>query len=515
MVTMKRSVDADGFMTQSRRRSRPIEENSKMSSDEKLRDRNNIKVERKIIGASMGKKGWKDVIHLAIWSGARRRFCWLSFKAGIWLVRILKTQANGGDGKLPKWNFREDEDWMFAIREKNEYGEYIRLQVSHNKTYPDTLFFPAGNNGVGWRDTGIYLESLLFSASHKKERKVTEKPVLTASNAWFGSSRDDYAQQNKGQIKLPPTTPSSDQGLDSIWQRTLVVEVAPVIDFEWTEVGKWITAKFGWSLGFELQPIDEFKAVFTVKTFAEFSRVRKIGNWKVGNVDVHTYPWFAGINAIHKPNPESLKKKWVGIKGVPYNLWNFSTFKIIGNKFGGLVDVCPETSMATDLTEIRVLVVGPVSNGVWCEEIILDNKGVWAEIRCFGEMLEPSRHEVKPVHISVDRMEPPPGFFWHRKSSPVTCNIEDEVRLRGNMSVVLQRDNNLVTNKAGCSQSAKAVYYGCEKRDESDRKPWCKLPSLSSSLTPTVKAQCPSRNWEESEEASIAQKARKLSSLAL
>ncbi|MCL7041236.1 hypothetical protein MKW94_029217, partial [Papaver nudicaule] len=375
MVTMKRSVDADGFMTQSRRRSRPIEENSKMSSDEKLRDRNNIKVERKIIGASMGKKG---------------------------------------------------------------------LQVSHNKTYPDTLFFPAGNNGVGWRDTGIYLESLLFSASHKKERKVTEKPVLTASNAWFGSSRDDYAQQNKGQIKLPPTTPSSDQGLDSIWQRTLVVEVAPVIDFEWTEVGKWITAKFGWSLGFELQPIDEFKAVFTVKTFAEFSRVRKIGKWKVGNVDVHTYPWFAGINAIHKPNPESLKKKWVGIKGVPYNLWNFSTFKIIGNKFGGLVDVCPETSMATDLTEIRVLVVGPVSNGVWCEEIILDNKGVWVEIRCFGEMLEPSRHEVKPVHISVDRMEPPPGFFWHRKSSPVTCNIEDEVRLRGNMSVVLQWDNNLV-----------------------------------------------------------------------
>ncbi|KAI3856209.1 hypothetical protein MKX03_027791, partial [Papaver bracteatum] len=91
----------------------------------------------------MGKKGIRDIIHVAIWSGNKRRFCWLSFKAGIWLARILKLEANGSDGKSLKWDFREDEDWMLAVREENEFGEFIRLQVSHNKAYPETLFFPA------------------------------------------------------------------------------------------------------------------------------------------------------------------------------------------------------------------------------------------------------------------------------------------------------------------------------------------------------------------------------------
>ncbi|KAI3942443.1 hypothetical protein MKW98_013095, partial [Papaver atlanticum] len=122
MVNFNRSVDQDGFMTQSRRRTgqrecnsvKTFEENGRMRSDMKVKDRKNIKVERKIIGASMGKKGNRDIIHVAIWSGNKRRFCWLSFKGGIWLARILKMKANGGDGKSLKWNFREDEDWMLA-----------------------------------------------------------------------------------------------------------------------------------------------------------------------------------------------------------------------------------------------------------------------------------------------------------------------------------------------------------------------------------------------------------------
>ncbi|KAI3864151.1 hypothetical protein MKW98_031743, partial [Papaver atlanticum] len=149
MVNISRTVDKDGFVTQSRRRSRPSECNPSNSfvgngstrSDVKVRDWKNIKVERKIIGASMGKKGRNDVVHVAIWSGNKRRFCWINFRGGIWLARLLKREANGGDGKLSKWNFRENEDWMLAVREENVYGEFIRLQVSHNKAYPDTLFF--------------------------------------------------------------------------------------------------------------------------------------------------------------------------------------------------------------------------------------------------------------------------------------------------------------------------------------------------------------------------------------
>ncbi|KAI3837243.1 hypothetical protein MKX03_004128 [Papaver bracteatum] len=463
MVNINRTTDKDGFVSQTRRRSRSSEckslrtyqENGRLRPDVTVRNGKNIKVERKVIGASMGRKGKIDVIHVAIWSGNKRRFCWLSFRAGIWLARILKMEANGGDGKLSKWNFREDEDWMLAVREKNGYGEFIRLQVSHNKTYPDTLFFPAGNNGVGWWDTCIFLEDLISSVSKKKEKKVIreELPVNPTSNAWFDTNRKDCMQHQKVQNQL--IIQNFDKGLNSFWQRILVVEIASLgIDFEWKEVGTWIMAKFGWTIGFELQPIYELKAVFTVNSFAEFSRVKNFSNWNVGAFGIRIYPWFGAINAIHKPNLESINKQWVGIKGVPYNLWDYSTFKIIGDKFGGLIDVSPESSMATDLSKIRILVVGPVSNGVWCKELIIDNRGMWVEIRSIGETLQPSREDMKPVSITPDRSNHPLGFFWQRKPTPVICNKEDDARLRGSMAVAeeSQRVSGHVLVEEGCTQ---------------------------------------------------------------
>ncbi|KAI3882877.1 hypothetical protein MKX03_001761 [Papaver bracteatum] len=410
MVNYNRHVDQDGFITQSRRRIgqrecnsvKTYEDNGRMRSDVKVNDRKNIKVERKIIGASMGKKGIRDIIHVAI-----------CFKAGIWLARILKLEANGGDGKSLKWNFREDEDWMLAVREENEFGEFIRLHVYHNKAYPETLFLPAGNNGVGWWDTGFFWDELMTSVSKIKERRVIrdEFPVKPVANAWFEPKRKDWSQHKKDQFQTSLIKPKSDQGLDSLWIRTLVVEVTSATrNFEWKDVGRWVMEKFGWSFGFDLQPIDGVRDVFVVTTFAELSRVKKIGNWKRGTVDIRIFSWFAGINEISKPEPESIKNKWVGVKGIPYNRWDFSTFKIIGDKFGGLIVVSPESSMATYLSEIRVLVLGPVSNGVWCEESTIGNKEVWAEIRVIGEILETSREDLKPVSIIADRIEPPLDF---------------------------------------------------------------------------------------------------------
>ncbi|KAI3857645.1 hypothetical protein MKW98_028909, partial [Papaver atlanticum] len=67
MVNFIRTVDKDGFTTESRRRSRlaehvpisirGVEENSKIRSDSRLNQGKSIKVERKVIGGSMGKKG--------------------------------------------------------------------------------------------------------------------------------------------------------------------------------------------------------------------------------------------------------------------------------------------------------------------------------------------------------------------------------------------------------------------------------------------------------------------------
>lgn len=93
MVNRNRIVDEEGFMTVARNNngSRIIKDGEVNGGRrlEMLSKGKSVRVEKKIIGGSMGKKG-------SIWSGIHRRFCWLTFRAGVWLSRMLKKEAKGG-----------------------------------------------------------------------------------------------------------------------------------------------------------------------------------------------------------------------------------------------------------------------------------------------------------------------------------------------------------------------------------------------------------------------------------
>ncbi|KAI3910898.1 hypothetical protein MKW98_022585 [Papaver atlanticum] len=422
MVNYNKTMDKEGFTTTIRRRSRFVErvpktirgyeDKDRIQSDLPSRQGKSIKVERKIIGGSMGKKGSRDIIHLAIWSGIRRQFCWLSFRAGLWLFRLLKKEASCGGGKVLDWNFREHEDWMLAMRKKNENGEFICLQVSHNKEYPSTMYFPAGSNGAGWWEAGEILS------------------VKSDANAWSVPVQIEEISHDKPQKHLPLIKSSAKQELNSLWERTMVVEVFSN-DLDWKEVGLWIMDKFGRSFGFDLQPIDDSKAVFTIKTTAEFSRVSQIKLWKVGDIEIHLYPWFTGINTILGPTPMEINEAWIGVRGIPFNLWDYSTFKAIGDKYGGLAEVFRETTMATDLSEVRMKINGPVSNGVWCEDLFLVQTKLWVEIRKIGEVLETTKSEMKPIFVDKDRPN-----FWRRRRLQGTGDEEEEIEGRGIFALV-------------------------------------------------------------------------------
>ncbi|KAI3917636.1 hypothetical protein MKW98_021398 [Papaver atlanticum] len=403
MVTLNRAVDKEGFITATRRRTRSSEYVSHPTRGSKdlggggakvqSREGKSIKAERKIIG------------------GFKRRFCWLSFKDGLWLLRILKNEAKGGDGKMIKWNFRENEDWMLAIRKNNENGEFICFQVSHNKEYPSTLHFPAGINGDGWWDTWVLLEGLMYGNSKTNIRK--EKEIV-----WVEADANACTSQD----------------LDSLWRRTMVVEITSN-DFDWKEVGVWIMDKFGWSFGFDLQPIADSKAVFTIQTNVEFSLISKIDKWHIEDTEIQLYPWFADINAIRGPNPKEINKVWVGVSGIPFNLWEYSTFKAIADKFGGFVEVFPETTMAKNLSEVRVKVNGPVSNGVWCEDLVLMHSKVWVEIRMIGNILETVKSELKPIFVDKNRLYQNKNL-WRRRRVQGTGAGEEDKGEHGNFALV-------------------------------------------------------------------------------
>ena len=49
---------------------------------------------------------------------------------------------------------------------------------------------------------------------------------------------------------------------------------------------------------------------------------------------------------------------WIGIEGLPLNMWNIHVFKIIGKSLGGLLDVAPETTSLSFLKFAKIKVGG-------------------------------------------------------------------------------------------------------------------------------------------------------------
>ena len=54
---------------------------------------------------------------------------------------------------------------------------------------------------------------------------------------------------------------------------------------------------------------------------------------------------------------------WIGLEGIPLNLWNIHVFKIIGEVCGGLLEVAEETLNKSFLRFAKLKVKGP-ANGL-------------------------------------------------------------------------------------------------------------------------------------------------------
>ena len=71
------------------------------------------------------------------------------------------------------------------------------------------------------------------------------------------------------------------------------------------------------------------------------------------------------------------KFSWIRVDGLPLNLWNLDTFKLIGEACGGLLEVARETSEQTFLMYAKLKVKGHMSGfldpivGIPCEDEIV------------------------------------------------------------------------------------------------------------------------------------------------
>jgi hypothetical protein len=89
---------------------------------------------------------------------------------------------------------------------------------------------------------------------------------------------------------------------------------------------------------------DECKRIIMEESKTSVGMIRSIQKWK------QEFHW--EDQKIHSP------QGWIKIIGLPLNMWNYHTFKIIGSMCGGLIEVDEETKAATQLRYARLRVHG-------------------------------------------------------------------------------------------------------------------------------------------------------------
>ena len=94
---------------------------------------------------------------------------------------------------------------------------------------------------------------------------------------------------------------------------------------------------------------------------------------------------------LERWSPESLfnntkifcRQSWIGVEGLPLNLWNEKIFRIIGNKCGGLLDVAKSTLQMSCLSHAQLKVKGN-EGGFARERLLLSCWGKRTQLKLFS-----------------------------------------------------------------------------------------------------------------------------------
>ncbi|KAF4358637.1 hypothetical protein G4B88_007887 [Cannabis sativa] len=76
------------------------------------------------------------------------------------------------------------------------------------------------------------------------------------------------------------------------------------------------------------------------------------------------------------------RDSWIGVQGLPLNLWHMKTFRKIGDSFGGLLDVDKKTAEASMLSHLRLQLMGDEYYFV-PESIVLEHEDMKFDLKLF------------------------------------------------------------------------------------------------------------------------------------
>ena len=263
-----------------------------------------------------------------------------------------------------KWFYRTHNYRLILECERNRAGRFLKICMVQNGTL-NYLFIPEEINCHGWRNFCYCLDSFFVTKYDKYKERMG---FLLKKRCHDGSkgAECNYGENIKSQpavkkqmevINLKTECVEVDQYRKD-WRKALVVYRNTMM-ISWGEIRKRIQAKLRRAV--EVVSLAADRAIFWCLNEDEISSLLlNPVEFSNGRNQVRIEQW--NIFAHWDNLQIHVNHSWIGIEGLPINVWNIHVCKIIGKSMGGLLEVAHETTTFSFL-QYAMIKVGGLERG--------------------------------------------------------------------------------------------------------------------------------------------------------
>ena len=247
-----------------------------------------------------------------------------------WLAsQLLQIMGNRPNKEVLR-TFRKGIYRLCLFRGENKAGEFLRLMKVENGKVK-TLMIPKEKDGAGWSNFYVYVKSF-FIADNQREKNLGRLSKIGVTREEEKSDSEKFKDWRKAITVYRSNTKMSwkeiSRKLEAIIKRKPEVnQVAADRAIFWC---------FG---GEELNGL-----LFKPEQLSSHNTYVKMDNWKKED---------------HWENLQiGVRYGWIGIEGLPLQMWNIHVFKVIGEACGGLLEVAEETLKKSYLGFAKIKIKG-------------------------------------------------------------------------------------------------------------------------------------------------------------
>ncbi|KAM7522630.1 hypothetical protein LguiA_012532 [Lonicera macranthoides] len=281
-----------------------------------------------------------------------------------WLIEGLKSVAYNFNEIFKPKKYQASYALFVMERDANKNGSFIRLVELRKGTSMNTVIFPAGIKGNGWRGIADSLQRILGCPS-SGEKKVNHKEVVRnyqqVSSGRRVVSRLSYAEIVKNCELNKEDLTRGKQAADTMnvrgvieWKR-VVVCIRELLWDSWRGIQNSLN-KF-YKTNFQLKPFLTDKAMFLCKSEEEAEMYGNKGLvFLSGPFAIKLQRWEE--ESIYQNRKIACTGGWINIQGLPVAWWNEKVFRKIGERCRGLIEIDKRTRDFQNLLEAKIKVKG-------------------------------------------------------------------------------------------------------------------------------------------------------------